>query len=61
MMVVFLQNCLFFFFFFNLYVPENMSVYRGQKRAPEPLELELQAVSEPPCGCWELNPGPLQE
>jgi hypothetical protein len=28
----------------------------------EPLELELQmSVTHPPCGCWELNLGPLEE
>lgn len=25
------------------------------------LKLELQAVMGAPNGCWELNPGPLQE
>jgi len=24
-------------------------------------ELELTDGCEPPCGCWELNPGPLEE
>lgn len=33
----------------------------GQRRVSEPLELELQVVCEPPCGCWEFNPGPLEE
>ena len=32
----------------------------GQKRVSDLLELELQ-VFKPPCGCWELDPGPLQE
>ena len=27
----------------------------GQKRAPDPI------TDEPPCGCWELNSGPLEE
>lgn len=28
----------------------------------ELLELELQmAMTRPPCGCWELNVGPLEE
>jgi len=29
----------------------------GQKRAPD-LSTD---VCEPPCGCWELNSGPLKE
>lgn len=36
----------------------------GQKKASDPLELELaMAVSHSvsQCGCWELSPGPLQE
>lgn len=31
---------------------------RGQKKMLDPLELELQ---EHLCGCWELNPGFLEE
>jgi hypothetical protein len=27
----------------------------------DPLELEVTDSCEPPCGCWELNPGPLEE
>ena len=29
----------------------------GQKRAPDP----IRDGCEPPCGCWELNSGPLEE
>ena len=29
----------------------------GQKRAPNP----IIDGCEPPCGCWELNSGPLEE
>ena len=29
----------------------------GQKRAPDP----ITDGCEPPCGCWELNSGPLEE
>lgn len=32
----------------------------GQKKASDPLELEL-GMAESQCGCWELSPGPLQE
>lgn len=34
--------------------------YRGQRRNPDTLELELQCF-EPPCGRWELNSGLLHE
>lgn len=34
------------------------SAHRGQKRASEPLELELQWAT---LRCWELNPGPPQD
>ena len=34
---------------------------RGQKRASDPLKLELQKVCELPCECWKLNLGPVQE
>jgi hypothetical protein len=33
---------------------------RGQKRASDPLKLELHTFY-PPFGCWEPKPGPLQE
>ena len=26
-----------------------------------PLKLELTDSCEPPCGCWELNPAPVEE
>ena len=29
----------------------------GQKRAPDP----ITDGYKPPCGCWELNSGPLEE
>ena len=29
----------------------------GQKRAPDP----ITDGCEPPCSCWELNSGPLEE
>ena len=33
----------------------------SQKGAPDLLELELTDSCELPCGCLELNPGPLEE
>jgi hypothetical protein len=36
-------------------LPECMPT--GQKRAPDLITVGC----EPPCGCWELNSGPLQE
>jgi len=26
-----------------------------------PLDLELGLVCEPPCRCWDLDPGPVQQ
>lgn len=34
---------------------------RTSVRLSEPLELELLSGCEPPCGCRELNPRPLEE
>ena len=36
------------------------SAHRVQKRASDPLELELQAAVATWNGYWELNPSPLQ-
>ena len=33
-------------------------VIGGQKKAVNPLELELEMVCEPPCGFWEPNLSP---
>ncbi|KAM7334462.1 hypothetical protein ACRRTK_007782 [Alexandromys fortis] len=45
--------------FFFYYVYNILSVYMpaGQKRAPDP----IIDGCEPPCVCWELNSGPLEE
>lgn len=37
--------------------PHACGAIRGQKRALDPLELELDRC-ELPCLCWELNLGP---
>lgn len=37
------------------------SAREGQEEALGPLELELTAGCETPCGCWALNLGLLQE
>ena len=34
-----------------------MYIPAGQKRAPD----IITDGCEPPCGCWELNSGPLEE
>ena len=34
---------------------------RDQNRVLDPLEVKLQIGVELPCGCWELNLGPLEE
>jgi hypothetical protein len=33
----------------------------AQKKVLDPLESELQGGCEPPCRCWDLNSGPLEE
>ena len=35
----------------------TIALFRYQKRAPNP----IIDGCEPPCGCWELNSGPLEE
>jgi hypothetical protein len=35
----------------------NYHSFGGQKRALDPLELELTEDCQPLYGCWELNPG----
>ena len=40
------------------------STHRGQKRAWDffpPTETGVSDSCEPPCGCWELHMGPLEE
>lgn len=37
------------------------SACRDQKRLSDLLILELTNDYEPPCGCWDSNPDPLQE
>ena len=48
-----------FIYLFIYYVYNILPVYMpaGQKRAPDP----ITDGCELPCGCWELNPGPLEE
>lgn len=48
--VFFLHVCLH-----TMYMP---GTYGGHKKVSDLLELELQ-MTEPPCRCWESNPGPL--
>lgn len=38
-----------------VYATHSCSTYKGQKRAADPLELELQIGCEGPYGYWELN------
>jgi hypothetical protein len=42
------------------YITCVFSVFKVQKRAPEPLELELWMI-EFPSGFWEMNLDPLEE
>ena len=39
----------------------NAGAWRGQKRAFDPLELELEVVVSHLNGYWETNTGPQQE
>ena len=52
---------LFYFIYLFVYllcIQYSVCVYAaGQKRAPDPITDDC----EPPCGCWELNSGPLEE
>lgn len=41
-------------------VPYAYCAHRGPEEASGPLEIESDNC-EPPCGCSELNPSPLQE
>jgi hypothetical protein len=47
----------FLFFFFNLFIICKYSLQTYQKRV---LDLITDGC-EPPCGCWDLNSGPLEE
>lgn len=59
-----LALCLFLSLYHNLTVCLCVDMwtcqYRGQN-VSGPLELKLWAIVSCPCGCWELNLGPLQE
>ena len=50
-----LQPCLLLFKKIFIYYVYNIP--EGQKRAPD----LITDGCEPPCGCWELNSGPLEE
>ena len=52
-------NSFFFIYLFIYYVYNILSACMpaGQKRAPD----LITDGCEPPCGCWELNSGPLEE
>jgi hypothetical protein len=47
----------FLFKIFFMYVSTLSLFQTHQKRALDP----ITDVFEPPCGCWELNSGPLEE
>ena len=45
-----------------LYTTCVSSTHKGYRRALDLLEVsKVTDGCEPPCGCWELSPGPLQE
>lgn len=35
-----------------------LGAHGGQKQVSDPMGLELETT---PCGCWEVNPGPLEQ
>jgi hypothetical protein len=43
--------------FIHLVYEYTVAVFRHQKRASDP----ISDGCEPPCGCWELNSGPLEK
>jgi hypothetical protein len=47
----------FFYYLFIVFWVHCNCLQRHQKRAPNP----TSDGCEPPCGCWELNSGPLEE
>jgi hypothetical protein len=56
---VFYHACLRIFFFFLFYVYEyTVAVFRDTRRGHQ---IPITDGCEPPCGCWELNSGPLEE
>ena len=62
MTIAHIISSLFLFFFFNIYLFIMYTIFclcmpAGQKRAPD----LITDGCEPPCGCWELNSGPLEE
>ncbi|KAM7325843.1 hypothetical protein ACRRTK_014321 [Alexandromys fortis] len=54
---VFLREPLFFLFIYYVCNILSVCIPSGQKRAPD----LITDGCEPPCGCWELNSGPLEE
>jgi len=56
--IYFILLFVFLFFRFTYFMCEDtVTVFRHQKRASDP----ITDGCEPPCGCWELNSGPLGE
>ena len=58
-MFLLLINALFknIYLFYYAYNILSVCMPEGQKRAPDP----ITDGCELPCGCWELNSGPLEE
>ena len=46
-----------YLFIYLVFIDLHECIYAGQKRAPD----LIIGGYEPPCGCWELNSGPLEE
>ena len=54
---VFEKCILFLIFIYYVYNILSVCMPLGQKRAPD----HITDGCEPPCDCWELNSGPLEE
>ena len=58
-----MEACFILFFLVSIYLFIMCTIFclvcmpEGLKRAPGP----IRGGCEPPCGCWELNSGPLED
>lgn len=44
-----------------VYITRVSGAHRGQKRGIKSPETGVKGSCEPPCGCWEPDPGPLEK
>ena len=53
-LLIFLNKSLFIYYIYSVLLA---CILAGQKREPD----LITDGCEPPCGCWKLNSGPLEE